>query len=175
ECPHCSSRGHRQEAFCGIQSRSAMKFRTASVAALILFSSSLFAQWPKFKQSGVPRDAEGRVVMDAKVPRTADGKPDLSGVWTRADRGGLPQELAGVVAPRGQTNRSGGVVVEPPTTPFAADPNAPPLATFFDLGTNMPGGLPFTPAAAEVKKQRMATNDKDNPDANCLPMGITQF
>jgi hypothetical protein len=150
-----------------------VKFRAASVAALILFSSSLFAQWPKFKQAGVPRDAEGRVVMDGKAPRTPDGKPDLSGVWVRADRDPLPQELAGVVAPRGQTNR--GVVVEPPAAPFPADTNAPPLATFFDLGTNMPGGLPFTPAAAEVKKKRMATNDRDNPDANCLPMGITQF
>ena len=27
----------------------------------------------------------------------------------------------------------------------------------------------------ELKKQRMDLNDKDNPDANCLPMGLTQF
>jgi hypothetical protein len=113
--------------------------------------------------------------MDAKVPRTADGKPDLSGVWMRADRDPLPQELAGVVAARGQTNRDRGVVVEPPTTPFPADSNAPPLATFFDLGANVQGGLPFTPTAADIKKKRMADNDRDNPDANCLPMGITQF
>ena len=39
----------------------------------------------------------------------------------------------------------------------------------------MPDGLPLTPWAAELKKQRMALNSKDNPDANCLPMGITQF
>ena len=39
----------------------------------------------------------------------------------------------------------------------------------------MAGGLPLTPWAADLKKKRMAVNDKDNPDANCLPMGLTQF
>jgi hypothetical protein len=149
--------------------------RVAAIAALIVFPSSLQAQWPKFKQPGVPRDAEGHVVMDGKVPRTPDGKPDFSGVWMRADRDPLPQELAGVVAARGQTDRDRGVVVEPSTTPFPTDPNAPPLATFFDLGANVQGGLPFTPSAADIKKKRMADNDRDNPDANCLPMGLTQF
>jgi hypothetical protein len=49
------------------------------------------------------------------------------------------------------------------------------VATFFNIGANVPGGLPFTPWAAELRKQRNAANSKDNPDANCLPMGITQF
>jgi hypothetical protein len=39
----------------------------------------------------------------------------------------------------------------------------------------MPGGLPYTPWAAELKKQRMALAQKENPDANCLPMGFLQF
>lgn len=151
-----------------------MKASIAVVTILLAGSTSLFAQWPKYKEGGVPRGADGKVKMDAPAPRTADGKPDLSGNWLRADRDPLPQELAGVVAPRGENNR-GGVIVEPPTQPFAADAKAPPLATFFDLGANVPGGLPFTPAAADLKKKRMATDNKDNPDANCLPMGITQF
>jgi len=133
----------------------------------------MLAQWQKFATPGVPRDAQGRVQMDARTPRTANGKPDLSGNWLRGDRDPLPQELAGVVA-RGAGD-SGAVVVEPRAAPFPPDPNAPPLATFFDLGANIPGGLPFTPWAADLKKARMATNNKDNPDANCLPMGITQF
>jgi hypothetical protein len=151
-----------------------MKRSAAVVVLLLACSSSLLAQWPKFKEPGVPRDAEGRVMMDGRTPRTPDGKPDLAGDWVRADRDPLPQELAGVVTARGESTRSG-VVVEPPVATFPADPNAPPLATFFDLGTNIPGGLPFKPAAAELKKQRMATDDRDNPDANCFPMGITQF
>jgi hypothetical protein len=150
-----------------------MKVPTALVIVMIASSGALSAQWPKYSEPGVPRDSEGRVLMDGRTPRTADGKPDLSGDWVRADRDPLPQELAGVVTGRGETNR--GVVVEPQVPAFPPDPNSPPLATFFDIGANVPGGLPFTPSAAELKKKRMATNNKDNPDANCLPMGITQF
>jgi hypothetical protein len=150
-----------------------MKNRIASAALLIACAMPLLAQWEKYATPGVPRDPQGRVQMDARTPRTANGKPDLSGNWVRGDRDPLPQELAGVVA-RG-TGDTGAVVVEPRAAPFPPDPNAPPLATFFDLGANLPGGLPFTPWAADLKKARMATNNKDNPDANCLPMGITQF
>src|SRR5215471_3618362 len=150
-----------------------MKSSTASVVILFLCSAALGAQWPKYKEAGVPRDAQGRVQIEARPPRTADGKPDLSGDWVRGDRDPLPQELAGVVS-RGPEN-PGAVIVEPPSTPFPPDPKAPPLATFFELGANLPGGLPFTPWAADLKKSRMANNEKDNPDANCLPLGITQF
>ncbi len=150
-----------------------MKKSFFAIAVLIASSASVFAQWPKFKEARVQRDAQGRVMMDAPAPRTPDGKPDLSGNWMRADRDPLPQELAGVVAARGETNRA--IPVERPADPFPTDSKAPPLATFFDIGANVPGGLPFQPWAAELKKSRMATNDKENPDANCLPMGITQF
>ena len=151
-----------------------MKTPAVLIAVVLAFSSSLSAQWPKYKEPGAPRDAEGRVQIDGRTPRTPDGKPDLTGDWVRADRDPLPQELAGVVTARGETTRTG-VIVEPPTAPFPADANAPPLATFFDIGANVPGGLPFMPPAAELKKKRMATSNKDNPDANCMPMGITQF
>ena len=151
-----------------------MKAKAVAVAALIACSTSLLAQWPKFQEAGVPRDAKGGVLIEGRAPRAADGKPDLSGDWIRGDRDPLPSELAGVVTARGETTRTG-VVVEPPVSPFPPDPNSPPLATFFELGANLPGGLPLTPWAADLKKARMATNNRDNPDANCLPMGPTQF
>jgi hypothetical protein len=67
------------------------------------------------------------------------------------------------------------VSLEPTTERFPYDPSAPPVATFFEIGANMEGGLPYTPWAAELKKQRMAVQSKDNPDAMCLPMGFLQF
>ena len=53
-----------------------------------------------------------------------------------------------------------------------SDPNSPPVAAFWDIGTNLKDGLPLTPWAAELKKQRSVTNSVNNPDANCLPLGI---
>ena len=144
-----------------------------AIVLLLVGSVSLSAQWPKFQESGVPRDAQGHVRMDAPPPRTSDGKPDLSGNWLRADREPLPSELAGLFSQN--RNAGGDVVVEPLVSPFPADPKSPPIAAFWDIGTFVTGGLPLTPWAATLKKERMAKESKDNPDANCMPMGITQF
>ena len=35
--------------------------------------------------------------------------------------------------------------------------------------------LPFQPWAAELRKQRAKENNKDNPDAHCLPLGLMQL
>ena len=69
----------------------------------------------------------------------------------------------------------GGVSLEGVTTRFPYDPSGPPVATFFEAGGNMEGGLPYTPWAKDLKKARMDLKDKDNPDANCMPMGFLQF
>jgi hypothetical protein len=146
-----------------------MRSAIAGVAIIVTIgSASIAAQWPKHQAPGVPRDAEGRVRMDAPAPRLPDGKPDLSGNWIRFRGEGAfaAPELRGLV--RNQT-----AAAQTPAPPV--DPSAPPIAAFWEIGANVPGGLPLTPWATELKKQRMAVNDKDNPDANCLPMGLTQF
>ena len=146
------------------------------VVVAVVASVSLSAQWPKFRDASVPRDEKGEVRIEGPAPRTLDGKPDLSGMWLRADPEPLPAELAGLFGPgAAKRDPSGDVVQEVFAKPFPADPKSPPLAAFWDIATNVPGGLPLTPWAAGVKKQRMATEMKDNPDANCMPMGITQF
>ena len=148
-----------------------MRRAIAEVAVIVTICSvSVAAQWPKYQAPGVPRDAEQRVRMDAPTPRLPDGKPDFSGNWVRFRGEGAfsPPELSGLT-------RNQAAAAQTPTPPPPADPNSPPIAAFWEIGANVAGGLPLTPWAAELKKQRMALDAKENPDANCLPMGLTQF
>ena len=118
------------------------------VAALSL---PLAAQWPPYPTRDVPRTADGKPELTAPAPRTADGKPDLSGLWN----------YAGILGFRGR----------PPDPP----PGTPPEATFWNIEAGFKDGLPFQPWAAELRKQRMAANSADNPDAACLPLGYMQL
>jgi hypothetical protein len=121
-----------------------------ALGGLAVLSVTLGAQWPSFPAAGLTRGADGRLVLTAPAPRTPDGKPDFSGVWN----------YAGVLGFRGG----------PPPPP----PGTPPQATFWNIEAGIKEGLPFTPYGAGLRKQRMAGNSKDNPDAACLPMGYMQ-
>jgi hypothetical protein len=39
----------------------------------------------------------------------------------------------------------------------------------------MEGGLSYTQWAKDIRKKRTDLQARDNPDANCLPMGFLQF
>ena len=54
-------------------------------------------------------------------------------------------------------------------------PDGVPNANFGNVGAGFRDGLPHQPWADELVKKRMAGNNKDNPDAHCLPMGFMQF
>jgi hypothetical protein len=139
-----------------------MKPLFSAAGLIVLFavtSISLSAQWPAYPTVGVPKTADGKPNLDGPAPRTADGKPDFSGIWENRFLGGGGRRGAPPAIPA------------PPTPP----PSGPPVATFFNVGAGFKDGLPFQAWAAELLKKRRADNDKDNPDAHCLPMGFMQF
>src|SRR5262245_28094864 len=53
------------------------------VVVMIVFSVPISAQWLKYPTPGIPRTADGRPNVTAPAPRAADGRPDLSGLWTK--------------------------------------------------------------------------------------------
>jgi len=153
----------------------------ALIAAVTALSSSMSAQWPAYTPPGVPKTADGKPDLTAPAPRTVDGHPDLTGVWVnggfgvagrRATAAGDGRGRAGGPAPDG---RAGAPPADGRGRQGAAPTDGPPNANFGNVGGGFPDGLPFTPWAAELKKMRMAGNSKDNPDALCLPMGFMQF
>jgi hypothetical protein len=122
--------------------------------------AGLFAQWPSYPSPGVPKTADGKPNLNGPAPKTADGKPDLSGIW--------------------QNDRTVGGTVAARSSPKPPSSNEDLIAIarrspFWNLGSQFPDGLPFTPWGAKVHSERVADNSKDNPDAHCLPMGIMQF
>jgi hypothetical protein len=127
---------------------------------LALAPAGLWAQWPNYPSPGVPKTADGKPDLSGPAPKTADGKPDLSGVWQYV-RGATPTPPAA---------RATSTSTDQEIVPLAVR-----LSQFWNLGASFPDGLPFQPWAAELHKQRVASNSKDNPDAHCLPLGLMQL
>ena len=105
-----------------------------AAAALWLLPVSLCAQWLDFRTPGIPRTAEGKPNLTASAPRTPDGKPDFSGLW------------------------------QPEVNAYR-----------FDVIQDLKDEGIFRPAAEAIFMERVADFRRDDPVTNCLPGGPSEM
>ena len=76
----------------GIPRTSKLPQRLAIAASLVIAftATPAAAQWLNYKTPGIPRTADGKPDLTAPAPHMADGKPDFSGIW-RADAAGFAE------------------------------------------------------------------------------------
>ena len=102
-----------------------------AIAVVGLATAVPSAQWLKEPTKGIPRTADGKPNLSAPAPRMPDGKPDLSGLWQ------------------------------------------PAAILIGDLAANLPpGSVPFQPWAEKLYKERRANDGRDDPTASCIVGGV---
>ena len=106
------------------------RFHSLCVAA-ILFAAPAFAQWLDRKTPGIPRTPDGKPDLTAPAPRK-DGHPDLSGIWM-----------------------------------------VPGLKYLINIAADLKD-VPFQPWAAAEYQRRRDTRGKDDPNNFCLPSMIPE-
>ena len=90
------------------------------------------AQWHRYPTPGVPRTGDGKPNLSAPAPKTPQGNPDLSGIWLIDD-----------------------------------------AKYFFDLAADLPAdAVHFQPWAKALSQQREDNLHKDDPLAQCMPPGV---
>ena len=89
---------------------------------------------------------DGTPNLSEPAPRTADRKPDLSGIW----------QLQARPCPGGCAE-------------YPAGPE------FINFGARRPGGLPYQPWAAALAKERTGQLGKDDPVGFCKPSGALRL
>ena len=104
--------------------------RIAIAAVLWLLPVSLCAQWLDWRTPGIPRTPDGKPNLTAPAPRTPDGKPDFSGLW------------------------------QPEVNPYR-----------FDVIQDLKDEAIFRPAAEAIFTERVKNFHRDDPVTNCLPAG----
>jgi len=121
-------------------------------AALYIFTagpSCLIAQYLDYPTAGVPRTPDGKPNLTAPAPRTADGHPDLSGMW-------------------------GWYPFGKPCGSHCSDLQISP--EFMNLASTLQGATPpMQPWAAALVKERLANGMKEDPNVRCMPRGALRI
>lgn len=60
------------------------------LSAVTLLSTPVASQWLNHPTPGIPRTADGKPDLTAPAPRTPDGKPDFTGLWNGPRRSAQP-------------------------------------------------------------------------------------
>jgi hypothetical protein len=103
---------------------------------LLLWPGPAVAQWLKVPEPVLPRTADGKPNLSAPAPRLPDGKPDLTGIW-RSNDNTFVRDIAASLKPE-----------DVPYQPWAR--------ALFDARK---GGL----------------YSSEDPDAHCLPQGVPKI
>ena len=135
-----------------------MRSRLIAAAIVCAAVASADAQWLNYPAAGIPRTRDGKPDLSARAPRAADGKPDLSGVWTTdptpvAEMERLFPDLGAFAVP-------------------GDDPRFFPkffINVFADVKRE---DVPIKPAALQLLMERGKNFGKDNPTSHCLPASI---
>jgi len=108
---------------------------------LVALTTTVSGQWLNHRDPKIPRTADGRPDLSAPPPRFADGRIDLSGVW-------LPEpKVTPGGAPVGQT------LGEDPVIRLRTEDGTP---------------FPLLPAAEAEYKERLKRGDQ-GPSSRCMP------
>ncbi len=122
-----------------------MNRRTFLLAALLMVTESAYGQWLKYPTPGIPRLPDGGPDLSAAAPRTAGGKPDLSGIWAVE---------CGV---------------------YGRDACFTQSLFFDAAKDLKPEEVQMTPWAAAIQAQRQSRDHVDDPYGYCMPPGVPRI
>lgn len=105
------------------------RFTLIAIAALLTWAPA-HAQWLNYKTPGIPRTPNGKPDLSAPAPKTPDGKSDIAGLW----------QIDGL---------------------YVAN-----------IAKDIKGDVPFQPWAEALYKQRRASESKEDPTGYCIPGGV---
>jgi len=116
------------------------------VLAAVSSVAPIGAQWLNYPSSDIPRTKDGKPNLSARAPKGLDRKPDLSGIWrAKPDPQGKPEGVENEIFPR----------------------------YFVNIAKDLkPEEVMLRPPVDQLFKERLKKEGKDAPEAHCVPVGV---